>query len=380
MSVKADVEGTAARLRSRLVRALVRNGTLTDPTWRDAFLAVPRHAFLPRYFQQRAGRWEAVEEGDEDWLTQIYADRVLVTQLDGDSSRWEAARSNGPVRGAPTCSSSMPTIMAVMLEALLVKEHHRVLEVGTGTGYNAALLSVRLGDDRVSTIDIDESLAGPAERHLAECGLRPTCAVMDGVKGYPRGAPYDRVLCTCAVPRIPLAWLEQTRPGGVVVTTLSRPLGAGLLRITAGEGATGEGRVLADDGRFMPLRAPQAHEVSWPEMDAPGSMRSTTLPAGVISPTSPFEFFAGLELPDVHAAGASRCVLLTHPDGSWARHETDFVVQSGPRRLWDEVEAAYELWRTLGEPRRARFGVSIDGERQELWLDEPTGGYRWPLA
>lgn len=209
MGVKADVEGTAARLRSRLVRALVRNGTLTDPTWRDAFLTVPRHVFLPRYFHQRSGRWEAVDAGDEDWLTQIYADRVLVTQLDGDSSRWEAARVNGPVRGAPTCSSSMPTIMAVMLEALQVKENHRILEVGTGTGYNAALLCVRQGDHLVSTIDIDESLAGPAQRHLAECGLHPTCAVMDGVNGFPQSAPYDRILCTCAVPRIPLAWLDQ---------------------------------------------------------------------------------------------------------------------------------------------------------------------------
>ncbi|ALG14046.1 ATP-grasp peptide maturase system methyltransferase [Kibdelosporangium phytohabitans] len=379
MSVKADVEGTAARLRSRLVRALVRNGTLTDPAWRDAFLAVPRHAFLPRYFRQRAGRWEAVAAGDEDWLTQVYADRVLVTQLDGDSARWEAARLGGPVVGAPTCSSSMPTIMAVMLEALQVKDDHRVLEVGTGTGYNAALLCVRLGDQLVSTIDIDESLAGPAEQHLADCGLRPTCAVADGVDGLPAAAPYDRVLCTCAVPRIPLSWLEQTRPGGVVVTTLSRPLGAGLVRITAGEGATGTGEVLADDGRFMPLRAPHTRAITWPEPDAPGSARPTALPSSVISPTSPFEFFAGLELPDVHAAGASTYAVLAHPDGSWARHESDSVVQSGPRRLWDEMEVAYERWRQLGQPRRARFGITVDGQEQRLWLDEPTGPNRWPL-
>ncbi|ONI73177.1 protein-L-isoaspartate O-methyltransferase [Actinosynnema sp. ALI-1.44] len=380
MSVKAGVEGTAARLRSRLVRALVRNGTLTDPAWRDAFLAVPRHAFLPRYFRQRSGRWEAVDTGDEDWLAQIYADRVLVTQLDGDSGKWQAARDGGPVVGAPTCSSSMPTIMAVMLEALQVKDDHRILEVGTGTGYNAALLCVRVGDRLVSTIDIDESLAGPAERHLADCGLRPTCVVADGVDGLPQAELYDRVLCTCAVPRIPVAWLEQTRPGGLVVTTLSRPLGAGLVRITAGEGGTGTGEVLADDGRFMPLRAPRTRSITWPEPDAPGSTRPTTLASSVISPTSPFEFFAGLELPDVHAAGAANYAVLTHPDGSWARHESDVVVQAGPRRLWDEMEVAYDRWQRLGQPRRARFGVTIDGEDQRLWLDAPTGPNRWPLA
>jgi protein-L-isoaspartate O-methyltransferase len=273
----------------------------------------------------------------------------------------------------------MPTIMAVMLEALLVGDDHRILEVGTGTGYNAALLSVRVGDHRVSTVDIDGSLAGPAERRLADCGLHPTCAVADGVNGLPASAPYDRVLCTCAVPRIPPAWLEQTRPGGVVVTTLSRPLGAGLVRITAGEGATGTGEVLADDGRFMPLRAPETRAVVWPEPDAPGSVRATTLPSSVISPTSPFEFFAGLELPDVHATGAARYAMLTHPDGSWARHESDVVVQSGPRRLWDEMEIAHGRWQALGEPRRARFGITVDGDRQRLWLDTPTGPNHWPL-
>jgi methyltransferase of ATP-grasp peptide maturase system len=381
MSVRADPSGTAARLRSRMVRALVRSGTLVDPLWRDAFLAVPRHAFLPRYFQQHSGRWAAVQRGDPDWLTQIYADRVLVTQLDGDSKNWDHARANGPVTGAPTCSSSMPTIMAVMLEALQVNDFHRVLEIGTGTGYNAALLCVRLGDSLVSTVDIDPTLADLAHENLTATGFHPTCAITDGANGYPAGAPYDRVLCTCAVPTIPLAWLEQTRPGGLVVTTLSRPLGAGLVRITAGEGPHGQGEVLADDGRFMPLRTPGSQEVAWPPIDASGSTRSTRLPATAISPTSPFEFFAGLGLPDVHAVGAAHnAVMLAHPDGSWARHNSETVTQGGPRRLWDEIEAAHEQWRTLGEPRRARFGITVSPAAQELWLDTPDSPNRWPLA
>ncbi|TCO65184.1 ATP-grasp peptide maturase system methyltransferase [Actinocrispum wychmicini] len=381
MSVRADIDDTAARLRSRLVRALVRGGTLADPRWRDAFLTVPRHAFLPRYFLQRAGRWAAVERGDPDWLNPIYADRVLVTQLDGDGTHWERARAGGPVPGAPTCSSSMPTIMAVMLEALQVGDDDRVLEIGTGTGYNAALLCVRLGDRRISTVDVDRTLAEPARRRLNEAGYHPTCVIMDGANGYPDGAPYDRVLCTCAVPTIPLPWLEQTKPGGIVVTTLSRPIGAGLVRITAGDGPNGQGQVLADDGRFMPLRAPDTQTVAWPAADAVGSTRSARLSAGVISPTSPFEFFAGLGAPGVHAVGAAHnAVLMAHPDGSWARHESATVTQGGPRRLWDEVEAAYQQWVALGEPRRARFGITVTPDVQELWLDRPDSPNRWPLA
>jgi methyltransferase of ATP-grasp peptide maturase system len=380
MSVRTDLDGTAARLRSRLVRALVRGGTLLDHHWREAFLTVPRHSFLPRYFQQRAGRWVAVEKGDPDWLTQIYADRVLVTQLDGDCTRWDVARATGPVTGSPTCSSSMPTIMAVMLEALHVNDNDRVLEIGTGTGYNAALLCVRVGDSRVSTVDVDATLAGLAAEHLASAGFEPARAIVDGVDGLPGNAPYDRVLCTCAVPRIPLAWLEQMRPGGIVVTTLSRPLGAGLVRIVAGEGARGVGEVLADDGRFMPLRAQDTQAVNWPSRDSTGSTRSTALPASAISPTSPFEFFAGLGLPDVHAVGVARdAVLLAHPDGSWARHNSETVTQGGPRRLWDEIESAHEDWISLGEPRRARFGITVTPEAQEIWLATPDSPHRWPL-
>jgi hypothetical protein len=160
---------------------------------------------------------------------------------------------------------------------------------------------------------------------------------------------------------------------------LSRPLGAGLVRITAGEGPTGTGRVLADDGRFMPLRAPDTQHVVWPTKEDVGSTRTTNLPAGVVSPTSPFEFFAGLGLPDVHAAGAHNAVLLAHPDGSWARHEITTVTQGGPRRLWDEVEAAYDQWLKLGEPRRARFGITVTPEAQTLWLDEPDSPHNWPV-
>ena len=375
----ADRDGTAARLRSRLVRALVRSGTLTDPAWCEAFLTVPRHVFLPRYFQHRPGGWFAVDSADRDWLTPIYADRVVVTQLDGDSTRWERARAAGPVDGTPTCSSSMPTIMAVMLEALRVQDEHHVLEIGTGTGYNAALMTVRLGPRRVTTVDVDDSLARQARRNLAEIGLNPTCAVLDGVGGYPPAAPYDRVLGTCAVPRIPLTWLDQTRPGGLVVTTLNRPLGAGLVRITAGDGPTGHGEVLADDGRFMPLRTAGTPGPRWPAPDARGDTRPTALPPGVLGPASAFEFFAGLELPGVHATGATDSVVLAHPDGSWVRHESDRVTQGGPRRLWDAAEAAHAKWLDLGSPRRSRFGVTVTPRTQQLWLDDAAGEHRWDL-
>ncbi|SFQ41613.1 methyltransferase, ATP-grasp peptide maturase system [Amycolatopsis arida] len=375
-----------SRDRRRLVELLRREGVLHDPRWAAAFASVPRHVFVPRFFVPRGPAWRAVGRGDEGWLRQVYDDTVLVTQLDDDPERWRYAREHGPVRGIPTSSSSMPGIMAVMLEELRVADGQRVLEIGAGTGYNAALLCARLGDRLVSTVDIDPALVAAARAALAACGFHPTCEVHDGELGYPPNAPYDRVLGTCSVSRIPPAWLAQTRPGGLVVTTLNRPIGAGLVRITVRADGTGIGSVLARDGRFMPLRA---HRLL-PSVPDPvgGSSRATDLPLGtVLDPGSRFEFFAGFTLAGVVPVPdptGGDVVHLVHPDGSWVRHRPAgdgyTVEQGGPRRLWDAVEEAHAQWRALGSPGRADFGLTVTERAQEFWLGSPNSDLRWPLG
>jgi methyltransferase of ATP-grasp peptide maturase system len=355
------------------------DGVLTDERWIDVFHTVPRHLFLPRFFVPEGNGWAAMARGDSGWLRQAYSTNVLVTQLDDDPSRWETARLDGPVTGTPTCSSSQPAIMAIMLEELRVSDGQRVLEIGTGTGYNAALLCQRLGDSHVSTVDVDPALAESAKQSLNEAGFAPACAVSDGAQGLGRKAPFDRVICTCAVSTVPLAWLEQTAPGGLIVTTLNRPIGAGLVRIVADEGATGHGRVLARNGQFMPLRADRLTSPAVllaRRAEDPGTTSRTALPLdSVLNPASRFAFYAGLELPGVVTIGNH----LLHADGSWVQHREHQVNQGGPRRLWDDVERAYTAWTALGEPHRDRFGITVTPQAQELWLDTPDG-HRWPLA
>lgn len=378
---------STVRLRRRLVEHLLGEDVLHDPAWIAAFRAVPRHVFLPRFFVPDRGLWAAVTRGDPGWPETVYSPDVLVTQLDDDPGRWELARRDGPVPGTPTSSSSMPSIMAIMLEELQVRDGHRILEIGTGTGYNAALLSHRCGAGLVSTVDIDESILADAKARLAECGYYPSCVAADGALGFPAGVLYDRVLCTASVSSIPPAWLAQTVPGGLVVTTLNRPIGAGLIRLVANEGASGEGRVLARDGRFMPLRA---HRLASPgplPEPADDAWRETQLPLEMaLQPRRQFEFFAGLELPgvrpvreDTEAGG----IALIHSDGSWVRHRKrgrrHEVAQGGPRALWDIAERAYDEWIELGKPERDRFGVTVDGEDQTFWLDSPDGR-TWPLS
>lgn len=388
MATTASLSRSAPGHRRRLVESLRRERVLSDPDWIAAFTAVPRHVFLRRFFTPEEAGWRAITESDPGWLDQIYSDEVLVTQLDGNTNRWETARKQDPVTGLPTSSSSMPSIMAIMLEELLVLDGHNVLEIGTGTGYNAALLCHRLGPRRVSTVDVDEQLVRSAQTALAKCGYHPRCAVADGAEGFAERAPFDRVLLTCSLSRFPPALLEQTRPGGYVVSTLNRPIGAGLVRLTVHGPDRGSGRVLPGDGRFMPLRA---HRLATAEellarRSASETSTATGIPiSAVLNTTSPFEFFAGFALPGVVPVSDpdSPGTYLLHSDGSWALHYPAdggyAVLQGGPRRLWDRVEREYSLWRALGKPTRERFGVSVTPGAQEFWLDSPESERRWPL-
>lgn len=179
-----------ARLQAALVDHLLASGALNRPEVAAAFRAVPRHLFLPDL------------PPDE-----VYRDEAIPTKMEA---------------GRAISSSSQPAIMAIMLQQLGLAPGQRVLEIGAGTGYNAALLG-RLVEPggQVITIDIDDDIAEAARAHLAASGssnVRVVCA--DGGNGYPSGAPYDRIILTVGAWDIAPAWYEQLRPGGRLVLPL----------------------------------------------------------------------------------------------------------------------------------------------------------------
>ena len=156
---------TLDTLRSDLVSGLVEGGALRSPEWRRAFERVRREVFVPRFWSETNEGWELVDESWPEWAEMLYSDRLLVLRLDRDQ---------------PRSSSSMPSVMAAMLEALTVRDGDSVLEIGTGSGYNAALLCERLGSNRITTIDCDGELVEAARRRLSEHGYQPTVAAGDG--------------------------------------------------------------------------------------------------------------------------------------------------------------------------------------------------------
>jgi protein-L-isoaspartate O-methyltransferase len=162
-------------LAHRLADELAAEGVLHTREWRAALEAVPRHAFVPRFYvQQSGGEWVETAEGTEAWLESVYRNEPLITAL--------ADASNG--NRVTVSSSTKPGLMVRMLEALEVRDDHRVLEIGTGTGYNAGLLSHRLGAERVYSVDIGAGLVDAARDRLAELGFEPPRAHCRRFRGH----------------------------------------------------------------------------------------------------------------------------------------------------------------------------------------------------
>ncbi|MDA1361154.1 methyltransferase, FxLD system [Glycomyces luteolus] len=193
MGDHTDTSGNEAhQLRTRLVGALRSSGVIRTEAVEAAMLAVPRHRFVP-----------------EAPLRIAYADDVYVTKRNSD--------------GEAVSSASQPAIVAEMLEQLDVRPGQRVLEIGAGTGYNAALLDALVGPEgAVTTVDIDSETAGRARKALDAVGCERVRVVQgDGELGFVDGAPYDRIIATVGTWDLPPAWWDQLAEGGRLVAPLS---------------------------------------------------------------------------------------------------------------------------------------------------------------
>ncbi len=176
-------------LRKTLVDNLKRHRAFKSKSVERAFRAVPRHLFVPDVPPEQA-----------------YQDQVVVVKTNDE--------------GIPISSSSQPTMMAIMLEQLALKPGMRVLEIGAGSGYNAALMAHIVGNrGRVVSIDIDDDLVNDARAHITSAGYDNNVTVVrrDGVEGYAEAAPYDRIILTAAGWDISPAWHQQLKLDGRIV-------------------------------------------------------------------------------------------------------------------------------------------------------------------
>ena len=246
-----DLDQLARPYAEALVEALKSEGRLSSPLVEAAFREVPRHPFIDHFYllerKDRRMQWQQVQpstvQNTDAWLRAVYANQPVVTAFDEYNT--------------PTSSSSSPDAMALMLEALQLGPGMRVLEIGTGTGYNAALLAHIVGDPhKIFTVEIDAALARRAQRILDQvAGEGITVCTGDGLCGYAPGAPYDRIIATGSYHKVPLDWLDQLQPGGILLMNLRGHLGAcSFLKIVKdGPERVAHGTFLAGSD-FMELR------------------------------------------------------------------------------------------------------------------------------
>ncbi|MEU0492544.1 rRNA adenine N-6-methyltransferase family protein [Nocardiopsis sp. NPDC006139] len=341
----------------------------------ELFARVPRHRFLPHQFRTIDDtRYDWADDPDL-WLRTAYSDRALTTQVDDGA--------DGGM-GIPTSSSSAPSVMAQMLDAADLRPGQQVLEVGTGTGYNAALLTELLGPDNVTSIEVDEGLADTARADLAAAGYLPTILAGDGESPPALAAVYDRLIATFTVAVVPWRWLDVVRSGGRIVTPWAPSPGApvGLLAVLDVDGGGRAAGKFAGALSFMWSRSQRWPSAPMPGPDAQpdqveqvsGDPREAWLDgdmAVLLSLLRPdwahgMGMEPGAEEPHVRVVSTS-C-------SSWMRLHADGRVESaGNRPLWGEFADALTWWRAQESPPVTEFGLTVDRGRsvQTVWLHSP---------
>ncbi len=370
----------------RLADTLTEQGDIRDPAWSAAVAGVPRHVFVPQVYEQDTNAdWQPVDVTSPSGLDRVYSPTTLITALADRGTHREGVSS-----------STKPDLMVRMLETLDVHDGHRVLEIGTGSGYNAALLSHRLGDKRVFSVDLDTELVDPARDRLTSIGHLPTLVARDGADGLAEYAPYDRIIVTCSVPTVPRAWHDQLTPGGLVLVDIKVGTGAGNLVLLRREGDRLEGRFTERWAAFMLMRhtTESTRTAYAPTVDGAYTRTTRTppnpwhnnlvvwflahltgLPAGTrygmrFDPDTGEPTAGTLTAPD-----GSHAFVMNEPapDGSWS------VTESGPTSLWTAVERAHDLWEQQDQPDWSRLGLTATAEENRVWIDSPDGP-SWTLA
>lgn len=360
-------------------RALADVTTHRYSRWQPPVATTPRHLFVPRWWERTtAGLWQLCDgpaSGEKAWHRGAYRDTSLVTRV--GTHHADHAEPGTRAEGRATSSATLPSLVVRMFQHARLDENEDLLDVGTGSGYGAALAARRLSSEQVTSVDVDPYLVQVARARLAQAGVAPTVETVDATGELPyEDGRFDRIVATVAVRTVPADWLRILCTGGRFVTTL-----AGTSLIVTGEktadgGAVG--RVEWDRAGFMHARNGEDYPPGVGELLAKAAEHDgdevTLGPYPVVDVANAWDLASMLELtaPGIEhgyrEADGKRIAVMAHPDGSWARAEAPddqrpTVHQGGPRRLWDLLDECRAYWLQHGElpVRGAKVYVREDG-------------------
>lgn len=206
-----DPEELARQFNHNMVDLLIQGGQIRTPAIERAFREVLRHQFLPPDIN----------------VAEVYQDRTIVLK--------EAAAGGPLPPGMPLSSSTMPGLLASILEAAELRPGMHAMQIGTGPGYLAALMANLVTDSgRLVTVEVDVDMAERAGRKLHSLGhLNVRCVCADGSLGYPPAAPYQRIIVTASCAEVPQAWMDQLDRDGLLILPFSPSQRAGLYPVIA---------------------------------------------------------------------------------------------------------------------------------------------------
>jgi len=364
MTAEADIAALIERYAGELTAA----GTIRSAAVQRAFLTVPRHRLLETFFYRDETGFTTIDHDPEhprrEDLEIIYAATALATRQ---------------LNGMPTSSTSLPALVAQMLELLELGDGMTVLEIGAGTGYNAALLAEIVGDQqRVTTVDVQAGVVEQTRRLLSRAGY-PHIQVRlgDGFDGAPEHAPFDRIVATVGCSDLSPHWAGQLASGGSMLIPLEHAGGHPLVRLRQDHGAL-SGQVVHWTG-FMPVRGPLHIEDLWPnghicpdpgELACAGELGPRFAPGGS-GEESGFLFFLGLN--DRRAFDGPNGPGLNAVSDGWADAGADGIWWWKDPALARELDRYYQDWDDLGRPGIGAYRVSFRPVEQEC--DRAAGGW-----
>jgi protein-L-isoaspartate(D-aspartate) O-methyltransferase len=369
-----------------MVEAL-RSMGVTDRIVLDAMASIPRHRYVERFWATPTGMPWTPEHVREFVVDDDVADETLRVIYEPST----ALATRGPV-DVPQATSSLsaPIIVALMLAELHLTPGLRVLEIGTGSGYHAALMATLVGDPLlVTTLDIDESVITDTMRRMHRLGFHAmTVRCIDGALGAPDRAPFDRVVATVGCADLSPAWTDQLAPGGEMLL----PLEHGLLHPRVRIERTPElgGRFVGQSG-FIPIRGVQGTARLW---QRPGPIPDTgsvedlpvwlleALPQGDLSERRPprwlWDFGIYLAIRDRRASGTG---LIEHESGVMVKEGRLVVSGTRGNSLKTRMLEIAADWCALGSPGLSRYSMrftplSIPDDHP--YSDSPAGP--WHIA